>query len=274
MTGTLKQRLSSPRFPRASAYDPAWVTSAASGGANPLWLTEWLAEAMALQPGMRVLDLGCGRGASSVFLHREFRVQVWATDMWFSAAERLQRIRDAGVDEGVFPIHADARALPFAPEFFDAIVSIDSFPYYGTDDTYLASLLRLLKPEGAIGIAGAALVREFDETPPEHLREWWTADMNALHTAAWWRTHWNRSGLVDIDTADNMTDGWRFWLEWQREVAPGNAPEITALEADGGRYLGYCRVVARRRSEVHIPEPITSVAVEYKRQRLLRAGPQ
>jgi SAM-dependent methyltransferase len=269
MTGTLEQPLLSPRFPRASAYHPAWVTSAVSGGANPLCLTEWLTEAMALRSGMRVLDLGCGRGASSVFLHREFRVEVWATDMWFSAADRLERFRDAEVEDAVFPIQADARALPFAPEFFDAIVAIDSFPYYGTDHMYLPSLLRFLKPGGEIGIAGAGLVREFDDVP-EHLREWWTADLWSLHSASWWRSHWERSGIVDIDTADTMPDGWRFWLEWQNAVAPTNAPEITALETDSGRYLGYSRVVAHRRSDVSIPEPITSVAVEYRRHPLLR----
>ena len=122
-------RLVSPTFPRASKYNPDWVLAAVSGGANPLWLTEWLAGALDLRPGMRVLDLGCGRALSSIFLRREFGVQVWATDLWFSAAENLQRIRDAGVEDGVFPIHADARTLPFATEFFDAIVSIDSFFY-------------------------------------------------------------------------------------------------------------------------------------------------
>ena len=58
-----------------------------SGGANSLWVTEWLTTAMDLRPGMRVLDLGCGRASSSIFLHREFGLQVWATDLWFSAAE-------------------------------------------------------------------------------------------------------------------------------------------------------------------------------------------
>src|SRR5882672_1575158 len=130
------ERLISDRFARASGYHPEWVLASVSGAANPLWMTEWLAEALNLKPGMRVLDLGCGRATSSIFLCREFGVQVWATDLWFSASENLQRIRDAGVEDGVFPIHADARSLPFANDFFDAIVSIDSYPYYGTDENY------------------------------------------------------------------------------------------------------------------------------------------
>ena len=128
------------RFPRSSAYHADWIMAGMSGAANPLWMAEWLVEALELRPGMRVLDLGCGRALSSVFLRREYGVQVWATDLWFSASENLRRIRDAGVEDGVFPIHADARALPFAAEFFDAVISLDSFPYYGTDDLYLSAL--------------------------------------------------------------------------------------------------------------------------------------
>src|SRR5262245_53058886 len=155
--------LISERFPRSSKYHPDWISASVSGGANSLWLTEWLATALDLRASMRVLDLGCGRAASSIFLHREFGVQVWATDLWFSVSESLQRIRDAGVEDGVFPIHADARSLPFAAEFFDAIVAIDSMIYYGTDDLYLPYLARFVKPGGPIGIAGAGLMREVEE---------------------------------------------------------------------------------------------------------------
>src|SRR3954463_6472594 len=121
------------RFPRALAYSPEWVTAGVSGAAHPLWMTEWVAEALDLRPGMRVLDLGCGRALSSILLRREFGVQVWAVDLWFDPSENLRRVRDAGCDDGVFPLRADARALPFAADFFDAVVSIDSFFYYGTD---------------------------------------------------------------------------------------------------------------------------------------------
>src|SRR5215467_8840914 len=212
------KRLVSERFPRSSKYNPEWMIASASGGANALWLTEWLAPALDLKPGMRVLDLGCGRAASSMFLRLEFGVEVWATDLWFSASENLQRIRDAGVEDGVFPIHAEARSLPFAAGFFDAIVSIDSFFYYGTDDLYLNDLARFVKPGGPVAIAGAGLMREIEGPLPAHLRGWWTADLWCLHSAAWWRRHWDRTGILDVALADVLPDGWRFWVHWNELV--------------------------------------------------------
>jgi cyclopropane fatty-acyl-phospholipid synthase-like methyltransferase len=243
------------KFPRSAKYDLKWIRASISGGANSLWVTEWLSERMDLQPGMRVLDLGCGRAASSIFLHREFGVQVWATDLWFNATENLVRIRDAGVDGSVFPIHADARSLPFAVEFFDAIISIDSIPYYGTDDRYLSYLARFVKPGGQIGIAGAGLIKEVQSIPP-HLRDWWELDFWALHSADWWQHHWSKTGIVDVEVADSMADGWLVWLNWHKSEYPDNAAEIRALEADRGEYMGYVRCIGRRRPGVELPEPL------------------
>jgi SAM-dependent methyltransferase len=259
-------------FPRASRYHPEWLIASISGGANSLWLTEWLATALDLTPGMRVLDLGCGRAASSIFLRREYGVQVWATDLWFSASENLQRIRDAGVDDGVFPIHADARALPFAQDFFDAVVCIDSFVYYGTDDLYLNYLARFVKPDGSVGIAGAGLMREIEGAIPKHLRDWWTHDLSCLHSAAWWRRHWECTGIIDIELADTMPAGWQRWLEWQQVAAADNKVEIEALEADRGEYLGYVRVVGRRRPQAILSDPIVSLPSNYTQKPLFRSG--
>jgi cyclopropane fatty-acyl-phospholipid synthase-like methyltransferase len=268
----MNEQFASSRFPRSSRYNPEWLIASVSSGANSLWLTEWLGEALDLRPGMRVLDLGCGRGTSSIFLHREFGVQAWATDLWFSASERLQRIRDAGVEDGVFPLHADARSLPFAAEFFDAIVSIDSYMYYGTDDLYLSYLARLVKPGGSLGIAGSGLMCEIEGQVPEHLRTWWTPDLWCLHTADWWRQHWQRTGIMDIHVADSMHEGWKLWRDWHKAIAPDNVAEIEALEADRGRTLGYIRVVGRRREDAKLEEPIMSVPAEYTRRPLLRGA--
>jgi cyclopropane fatty-acyl-phospholipid synthase-like methyltransferase len=269
--------LISARFPRSSQYHPEWVLANASGGANSLWLTEWLTESLELKAGMRVLDLGCGRASSSIFLRREFGVQVWATDLWISASENIQRIRDAGVEDGVFPLHADARSLPFAEEFFDGIICVDAFSYFGTDDLYLNYLAHFVKAGGQIGIAGVGLTQEITGLAPEHLRPMWSQDFWSVHSAEWWRRHWERTGILDIEIADTLPEGWQFWLDWQRAVAPDNLTEINGLEADGGRYLGYVRVVGRRRDRVKLeeycwPDATRSLPPEYTRKPLLRQG--
>ncbi len=264
--------LLSKRFPRSNRYHPDWMVSRGSGGANALWLTEWLAEWLDLKSGMRVLDLGCGRAMSSIFLCREFAVEVWATDLWFSAADNLQCVRDAGISTGVYPVRAEAHALPFAAEFFDAIVSIDSFQYYGTDDTYTHYIARFVKPGGVLAIAGAGLTEEFSGEIPPALRGWWEPNMACLHTHAWWARHWRRSGILDAERSDCMPEAWRLWLQWQRAVAPDNHAEIEALERDRGENLTYVRAVARRRVGIVLDEPITSVPTRYAPAPLLRNG--
>ncbi len=263
-------RLVSERFPRSSAYHPEWVIAGAGGGANPLWLTEWLTSALDLKPGMRVLDLGCGRAMSSIFLHREFGVQVWAADLWYSVDENHRRIADAGVDDAVFPLHAEARSLPFAAGFFDAIVCIDCYFYFGTDDLMLNTLARLLKPNGVLAMAGAGLRHELDDGVPEPLRAWWEPSMFCLHSAAWWRRHWERTGLVTVEVADDMPDGWQAWLDWQRVICPENAGELQAVEADAGRTLGYVRAIARLRPDARLEAAVASVPTQYTPQPLSR----
>jgi cyclopropane fatty-acyl-phospholipid synthase-like methyltransferase len=219
---------------------------------------------------MRVLDLGCGRGASSIFLHREFGVEVWATDLWFSASERDERIRDAGAERGVFAVHADARGLPFAAGFFDAVLCIDSYVYFGTDDLYLSYIARFLKDRGRLAIAGAGLTQEIDGPVPAHLQRWWEPSLACLHSSSWWRRHWERSGIVDVELADTMPDGWAVWRDWLHAASPDNITELDALDADRGSYLGYVRAVCRRRSGVKLDEPIVAIPSEYTKRPLLR----
>lgn len=260
------------QFPRSNTYHPDWVLASASGGANSLWLTEWLVSELDLKSGMKVLDLGCGRAASSIFLAREYNVDVWAADLWFSPSENLQRVRDAGIEERVVPLRCDARTLPFAAEFFDAIISIDAFPYFGTDDHYLNCLARLVKPRGIIAIALAGFVEEIDGETPHHLAEWMATEplLWSMHSSPWWRRHWERTDTVDIEIADSMPDGWKLWLNWQNLIAPDNHLEIGSLQADRGRHLTYNRVVARRKQDVPLHEPIVSIPSSYSRYSLLR----
>ena len=51
-----------------------------------------------------------------------------------------------------------------------------------------------------------------------------------------------------------MPDGWKLWLDWHRTGFPDNGPEIKTLEADRGNYLGYVRVVGRRREDASLED--------------------
>jgi cyclopropane fatty-acyl-phospholipid synthase-like methyltransferase len=250
----LAELIEHDQYPLSSKYDPEWVLENEMGP-NALWLVEWLCRDMELEPGMRVLDMGCGKAMTSIFLAKEFDVRVWANDLWIPAAENWQRVREAGVEDKVFPIHAEARSLPYAEGFFDAIVSVDSYHYYGTDDLYLKYFVSFVKPGGQVGIVVPALMQEFDgDDLPAHLTEhgWWDrAECFSIHTLDWWRRLWAQTHLVNIETADTLEDGWKDWLRFEEaKLAAGTNrwdDEAPTLAADQGRYLGLVRMVARRR---------------------------
>jgi SAM-dependent methyltransferase len=257
MTEELRTRLALPRFPRASRYDPRWVIGNVMGP-HPLWLMEWLCSELDLPPGARVLDLGCGKALTSIFLAREYDVRVVAADLWITPDENWKRIKDAGCDGSVLPLHVDARDVKFADEYFDAVVSVDAYHYFGTDELYLPYLTRFVRPGGHIGVVVPGLAAEFDdERVPEHLLPYWEPDFWTFHSPDWWRRIWRRAGVVDVELADLLEDGWRDWLRWDEVCAEvsdnefvvnGARREAEMLRLDAGRNLGFARVVARRRS--------------------------
>ena len=123
-------------------------------GPNALKLLEDMTAGIEPKPGMRVLDLGCGKGLTSMYLADRFGVQVFATDLWISATENHQRFTQMGFESRIIPIHADALALPYADGYFDAAFSVDAYQYFGGDAAYMDKhLAPLIKPGGLIAIA-------------------------------------------------------------------------------------------------------------------------
>jgi hypothetical protein len=71
-----------------------------------------------------------------------------------------------------------------------------------------------------------------------------------------------------------MPEGWRFWLDWLRAVAPENTVEIKTVETDQGRCLGYVRLVGKRREQARLEEHCWSVGLrcppQFTKKPLLR----
>lgn len=235
-------------FPRASKYDPEWMKTNMMGP-NSIYLLERLADWMNLKPGMKILDLGCGRAISSIFLAKEFGVQVWATDLWISATDNYKRFIEAGVSEQVFPIHAEAHNLPYADGFFDAVISIDAYHYFGTEENYIDThCARLLKPAGEIGIVVPGLTRELKNGEiPRGLEPFWEEDYNTFHDHKWWASLWNKSNLINLVHSECMQDGKKIWYEsiWQQGIH-GSDSDRKFLEADKTDMLTMVMVTGKK----------------------------
>ncbi len=246
-----RELLQDARYPRTARYDPDWQVDL-DLGCPTLWLLESLCEEMDLRPGMRVLDLGCGKAAGSIFLAKEFGVQVWAADLWISPTENWQRVCQAGLQEQVFPLRAEAHELPFADEFFDAVIAVNSLFFFATENLYLRRyLVRLVKPGGQFGVVVPGFYQEFEgDLPanlPEHLQSYWdSCILCTWHSAEWWRRHWLKTNQVDVLLADNFPDGegYHTYLRWERIIRY----KEKIAEDDAGRNITFVRLVARRKA--------------------------
>lgn len=274
MKEEISKLLHKPEFPRSNGYDPGWVMDGAMGP-NPLWLLEWLSDGLPLEKGMRICDLGCGKVTTSVFLAREFDAAVFALDLWTSVDENFSRIKEANESSRVIPMQVEAHSLPFAEGFFDALVSIDAYQYFGTDELYLQYASRFVRPGGLIGLVMPGLVRPFpDGAIPEHLttpqasgKVFWEDECVVFHTAEWWADQVRRCSQVELVLADTQPDGWRHWRDF--EIALERAGKNTfpsdaqALTEDAGQHIGFVRVIARRNEQTgyNLYEPLLELKV-------------
>jgi cyclopropane-fatty-acyl-phospholipid synthase len=110
-----------------------------------------VARKLGLEPGMRVLDVGCGWGSFAIHAAREYGVSVTGVTLSTPQAELARKLAaEAGVAGQVEILVADYRQLPHSS--FDAIASIGMAEHVGESqiDLYARSLFTLLRPGGRL----------------------------------------------------------------------------------------------------------------------------
>ena len=241
--------LHSDVFPRSNHYDPMWIFNNEMGH-NPLWLTEFLVQSLDLKPGMRVLDLGCGRGITSVFLAKEFGVQVYAVDLWEKADQKWENAKEYHVEHLIVPLHGDARSLPFAKDFFDVILCVDSYIYFGADNDSLGKIMHFLRPEGKIGIIVPGYMNDVANGVPDYLVKFLGDELWTWKTLPWWKALWEKAGIVSVDVADTMPNGCSHWLKWNEAlhtIGKNRHPdEMEIYRNDNGTYMGFIRLIGTK----------------------------
>src|SRR5208337_3848001 len=118
-------------------------------------ITEQTLALMDLKPGQRVLDLGCGAGWATRLMAKSVGTgerpgQVIGLDV---SDEMIRRARAGSTDyDNVMFVVGSAEKIPWDENFFDKVLSVESFYYYADQERALAELFRVMAPLGELFI--------------------------------------------------------------------------------------------------------------------------
>jgi SAM-dependent methyltransferase len=139
---------------------------------------------LGVQPGMRLLDVGCGAGRHSVEAVRR-GADVVALDLSHDdLATACHSVAEFGSVDVPAPgsfaaVRGDARRIPFDDATFDRIIASEVLEHIADDGAALAELVRVLRPGGTIAVTVPrwlpervcwALSRDYHDVPGGHVR--------------------------------------------------------------------------------------------------------
>lgn len=219
-------------------------------GPNPVKLLEELLDGHMIPEGSTVCDLGSGQGLTSVFLAAEYGFKVYAADLWSEPEENRRFFDSMGLDDTrIIPVRADALSLPFEKEFFDAVISTDSYNYFGRDERYLdEKLLPFVKSGGLIYICIPGMKRDYhDALPPELLLSWTPEQLDYMHDVHYWSSLVGvcaGAEVIGVKQMESNDEVWADWLAQDNEYAVGDR---SSMNAGAGEYLNFISIVLRKK---------------------------
>ncbi|MGN1169867.1 MAG: SAM-dependent methyltransferase [Acutalibacteraceae bacterium] len=219
-------------------------------GPNPVKLEEELLKDCQIKKGSVVCDLGSGQGLTSVFLAKEYGFKAYAADLWSEPEENRKFFGAMGLsDEQIIPVKADATDLPFEKEFFDAVVTTDSYNYFGRDEEYLdKKLLPFIKKGGLIYIAVPGMKKDcHDNLPSELLLSWTPEQLDYLHDVSYWSgivSKCTGAEVLEVSEMESNDEVWADWLKQDNEYAAGDRK---SMEAGGVKYLNFIKIVLKKK---------------------------
>ena len=226
---------------------------AAMMGPNAMRLAEELASYLDIREDMRILDLGCGCGLSTILLAQKYGATVFAADLWISPTDNYQRFQSFGTDGKAIPISVDAtKGLPFANGYFDILFSVDAYHYFGDTAEMLPSLIPLVKKGGYIAVAVPGIKYEFGDNVPDEMKPFWNDEVaRTIHSLEWWKELWSGEKGIEIMDIREMLCCKEAWDEWLNGYHPDLpfadviAEDIEMMEAEGGKYYNLVQLIAK-----------------------------
>ncbi len=236
-------------YPKSEKYNSDYFMSKIMGP-NPLKLEEELLIGHKIKPDAVVCDLGSGQGLTSVFLAKEYGFTVYAADLWSEPEENRRFFDEMGLDKNkIIPVKADATDLPFEKEFFDAVISTDSYNYFGRDKEYLDNkLMPFVKSGGYVYVAVPGMKKDcHDNLPPELLLSWTPEQMDYMHDVNWWRDIVSASSKAEVAEVSEMESNDEVWADWLKQENEYAVGDRKSMEAGAGKYLNFIKIVLRKK---------------------------
>ena len=216
-------------------------------GPNAMRVAEELASHLNINENMRILDLGCGCGLSTLLLVKKFGASVFAADFWISPTENHERFRSTGIDDKTVPISADAtKGLPFANGYFDLLFTVDAYHYFGDTAEMLPSLIPFVKKDDYIAVAIPGLKYDFGENVPEEMKPFWNDEVaRTIRSLAWWKDLWSKTEGIEIADISEMNCCKQAWDEWLTSPNSYAVNDIKMMEAEGAKYFNLIQLIAK-----------------------------
>ena len=127
-----------------------WIRGDETKEKAQLQLIEHLAKAAGIQPGCRILDVGCGFGASCIYLAKAYKAQV--RGITISPVQVMMANQAAAEAEANAKfLLMDAEEMKF-DESFDVIWSVESIAHFPRRQKFFTAAAHLLKPNGTLAI--------------------------------------------------------------------------------------------------------------------------
>ena len=219
-------------------------------GPNPVKLEEELLLDHKIPQGSVVCDLGSGQGLTSVFLAKEYGFTVCAADLWSDPEENRKFFDEMGLSrDRIIPVKADALDLPFEKDFFDAVVSTDSYNYFGRDESYLdGKLLPFVKSGGYVYIAIPGMKKDcHDNLPQELLLSWTPEQLDYMHDVEYWSRTVGKSKCSEVISVTEMESNEEVWADWLKQENEYAVGDRKSMEAGGGKYLNFIKIVLKKK---------------------------
>jgi len=127
-----------------------WIRGDESKEKAQLQLIEHLAQLAGVKPGSEILDIGCGLGASTLYLAKNYKAAV--TGITISEVQVEMAAKAAATEQlDAKFLLMDAEAMHFQKQF-DLLWSVESISHYQRREEFFASAAKLLKPGGLFAI--------------------------------------------------------------------------------------------------------------------------